>query len=47
MSYIVNFERKYNLNLAYYNETFPILENKYNFPIYINIKEIVSGFLYK
>ena len=44
MSYIVNFERKYYHSSDYNNnDTMPLLENKYNFPIYINIKEIVSG----
>lgn len=43
MSYIINFERNYNINADFYNETMHLLHNKYNFPVYINIKEIVSG----
>lgn len=43
MSYIVNFERRYDNDTDYYTEIINLLENKYNFPIYINIKEIISG----
>ena len=44
MSYIVDFERRYTQNESHFIETINILENKYDFPLYINIKEIVSGF---